>query len=228
VYSVLLVSSSWLVREAVRVLVEGHEEFKVIGEADGGSRTLHLLRSLSPDLILYDLDPDYDAAIELIRRIMKDRPGVKIIAISMRSEDAVVESVLRAGVRGYLSKVEPSADVIQVLKTVAQGGAYLSGVAAARVMDWVKNHKHKLNPALESLAEREVQVLRLLAGGKATKEVAVELNLAVETVRTYRKTLMKKLRLHNVTELMHFALAAKLIVIGGPLDRGEDPGGNPT
>jgi len=118
-----------------------------------------------------------------------------------------------------MSKGESSADVVEVLKTVARGGAYLSPVAAARVVDWVRNAKAKRNRVLESLTPREVQVLRLLAEGSVTKEVAVELNLGVETVRTYRKTLMKKLKIHNVTELIQVAL--------GPRDGGEDPGGYP-
>jgi len=223
-YSVLLVSSYRLTREAVKALIERHEDFKVIGEADDRGHTLRLLTNLKPDVILFDLDPEYDAAIESIRKIIKDRPGIKIVALSMHSEDAIVESALRSGVCGYMSKGGASADVVEVLRTVARDGAYLSPVAAARVVDWIKNAKAKLNPALENLTQREVQVLRLLAEGKATKEVAISLDLSVETVRTYRKKLMKKLKVHNVTELIQFALAAKVIVIAGTEDRGDDPG----
>ncbi|HVP47273.1 MAG TPA: response regulator transcription factor [Bryobacteraceae bacterium] len=223
-YSVLLVSSYRLTREAVKALIERHEDFKVIGEADDRGHTLRLLTNLKPDVILFDLDPEYDAAIESIRKIIKDRPGIKIVALSMHSEDAIVESALRSGVCGYMSKGGSSADVVEVLRTVARDGAYLSPVAAARVVDWIKNAKAKLNPALENLTQREVQVLRLLAEGKATKEVAISLDLGVETIRTYRKKLMKKLKVHNVTELIQFAVSAKVIVIAGPEDGGGDPG----
>jgi len=225
VYSVLLVSSFRLIREAAKALIERHEDFKVIGETGDRDHTLRLLSDLNPDVILFDLDPEYDAAIETIRKIIKDHPGIKIVALSMHNEDGIVENALRSGVRGYMSKGESSADVVEVLKTVARGGAYLSPVAAARVVDWVRNAKAKRNRVLESLTPREVQVLRLLAEGSVTKEVAVELNLGVETVRTYRKTLMKKLKIHNVTELKQVALAAK--IIPGPRDGGEDPGGYP-
>lgn len=228
VHSVLLVSSFRLVREAVKALIERHEDFQVIGETDDRDHTLRLLSSLNPDVILVDLDPEHDAAIETIREIIEDRPGIKIVALSMHSEDAIVENALRSGVRGYMSKGGSSADVVEVLKAVARGGAYLSPVAAARAMDWIRNAKTRLNPALESLTQREVQVLRLIAGGKVSKEVASELNLAVETVRTYRKTLMKKLKIHNVAELVQFALAVGVIVIPGPKDSGGDSGGNPT
>lgn len=223
-YSVVLVSSFRLTREAVKALIERHEDFKVIGEADDRGHTLRLLSNLKPDVILFDLDPEYDAAIESIRRIIKDRPGVKIVALSMHSEDAIVESALHSGVCGYMSKGGSSADVVEVLRTVARDGAYLSPVAAARVVDWIRNVKGNPHPALRNLTERERQVLRLLAEGKATKEVAITLDLGVETVRTYRKHLMKKLQVHNVTELIQFALAAKVIAISGPEDRGSGPG----
>ena len=104
-----------------------------------------------------------------------------------------MKSALRTGVRGFMSKAGPSTDVVEVLKIVVRGGAYLSPNVATQVMDWVKSAKSELNPALESLTAREKQVLRLLAQGKGSKEIASDLNLGVETIRTYRKTLMQKL-----------------------------------
>lgn len=226
-YSVLLVSSFRLVREAVKVLIDGHENLQVIGAADDRSQTLHLLTSLRADLVLFDLDPDYEAGLETIREIIKDHPGIKIVALSMHGESAILRSALRAGVRGFMSKAGTSADVVEVLKIVAGGGAYLSPNVAAQVMDWVKNGKSELNPALESLTERERQVLRLLAEGKGSKEISFDLNLGVETIRTYRKTLMQKLGIHNVTELMRFALSNGVIVIPAAKDLAGDERGDP-
>jgi DNA-binding NarL/FixJ family response regulator len=220
-YSVLLVSSLRLVREGVKALIDGHENFQVVGETDDRSRTLRILTSLRPDVILVDLDPDYEAGLETIREIIQDHPGIKIVALSMHGEGAVVKSAVRAGVRGFMSKAGPSTDVAEVLKIVVRGGAYLSPNVATQVMDWVKSAKSELNPALESLTAREKQVLRLLAEGKGSKEIACVLNLGVETVRTYRKTLMQKLSVHNVTELIKFALNAGIIVF--PRPKGGDP-----
>lgn len=220
-YSVLLVSSLRLVREAVKALIDNQKDFQVIGEADDRSQTLRILINQRPDVILLDLDPDYEAGLETIREIIKDHPGIKIVALSMHGEGAIVKSAVRAGVRGFMSKAGPSTDVAEVLKIVVRGGAYLSPNVATQVMDWVKSAKSELNPALESLTAREKQVLRLLAQGKGSKEIASDLNLGVETIRTYRKTLMQKLDVHNVTELIKFALNAGIIVF--PRPKGGDP-----
>jgi two-component system response regulator NreC len=224
-YSVLLVSSLRLVREAVKALIDRHEDFQVIGETDDRSQTLRILTSLRPDVILFDLDPDCEARLETVREITKDHPGIKVVALSMRGESAILKSAVRAGVRAFMSKAGPSTDVVEVLRIVARGGAYLSPSVATQVMDWVKHAKSELNPALESLTEREKQVLRLLAEGKGSKEIASDLNLGVETIRTYRKTLMQKLGIHNVTELIKFAFSNGVIVIPAAKDRAEDEGG---
>ncbi len=230
VSSVLLVSSSRLVREATRALIERHEGFHVIGEAGDRSHTLRVLGNLHPDVILFDLDPDHAVGIETIREIVRDRPSIKIVAVSMHGEDAIVESALRAGVRGFISKAERSADLVEVLTTVARGESYLSPQIAGQVMDWVRNRTlmSTKNPALEGLFEREIQVLRLVAEGRSSKEVAVALNLAVETVRTYRKSLMKKLKIHNVAELILFAASAGVIVLADPNKSRHDRGGAPA
>ena len=224
-YSVLLVSSLRLVREAVKALIDRYKDFQVVGEADDRSQTLRILTSLRPDVILFDLDPDCEARIETIREITKVHPGVKIVALSTHSEATVLRSAVRAGVRGFISKTGPSTDVVEVLKIVARGGAYLSPNVAAEVMDWVKHAKSEANPALESLTEREKQVLRLLAEGKGSKEIASDLNLGIETIRTYRKTLMQKLDIHNVSELIKFAFSSGVIVIPAAKDGTEEEGG---
>jgi len=215
VYSVLLVSSFRLVREVVRTLIETGEEFQVVAEAGDRSGTLRISNELRPDLILFDLDPDYAAAIETIREVVRDRPGVRVIVFSMHSEDLIIERALRAGVRGFLSKTGPSWELTAVLHVVARGEAYLSPRIAARVMEWVTNRELKCTPipALAGLKDREIEVLSLLAEGLTSKEVAEALNLAVETIRTYRKSLMKKLQVHNVAGLIQFAATSGLVKI---------------
>jgi len=221
-HSVIVVSSFRLVREAVRALIERDQTFHVIAEAEDRTDTLRVVTDLRPDLVLFDLDPDYTATTETIRQLIRNRPGIRIIALSAHGEDVIIESALRAGVRGYLSKAGPSNELAAVLQIVAQGEAYLSPRIAARVMDWVRNRKiiSTAIPALAALTERETEVLRLLAAGRTSKEIAAALNLAVDTIRSYRKTLMKKLDVHNVAELLQFAASAGLMTID-PTKEGE-------
>lgn len=231
VHSVLLVASFRLFREAMRALIERHQNFQVIGETVDRSDTLRLLGTLCPDVILFDLDPDHDAGIETIRGFVRNHPGIRIVALAMRCDDAIVESAVRAGILGYICKAGPSDSLTDILKTVAQGGAYLSPLIVGRLIDRLKNGELRStpNPALNSLTEREVQVLRLLAEGLASKEVAAALNLAVETVRSYRKSLMKKLKIHNVAGLVQFAASAGVIVVaelkGSGANTGRGEGG---
>jgi DNA-binding NarL/FixJ family response regulator len=226
-YSVLLVASFRLIREGMRALIGRDESFQIIGETDNRSDALRLLGTLRPDVILFDLDPAHDAGIATISEIVRNHPGIRIIALSMRCEHAIVEAAVRAGVIGFICKAGPSESLTDILKTVVQGGPYLSPLIVGQLMDRLKNGELRStpNPALEGLTEREVQVLRLLAGGLASKEVAATLDLAVETVRTYRKTLMKKLNLHNVAGLVQFAASAGVIVVTELKDREGVQGG---
>jgi len=227
-HSVLLVSSFRLIREALRVLIERHDGFKVTGETDDTGQTLQALGHLRPDVIVMDLDPDYAAAIETIREIVKHRPEIKIIVLSKHLEDTIVGNVLRAGARGFVSKEGSSVELVEALNTVARGQAYLSPVVAAQVMEWVRSGEPQgeHHSALEGLTEREIQVLRLLAGGRVTKEVAAALDLEVETVRSYRKSLMKKLQIHNIAELMRLAVLAGVITIEPKDSGGGQSGGS--
>lgn len=136
--SILLVASFRLFREGMRALIERHQDFQVIGETDDRSQTLRLLLTLHPDLILFDLDPDYAAGVETITEINSTHPGFRIIALSRHGEDAIVESALRAGVRGFICKAEPSDNLADIIRAVAQDDAYLSPRLVGRVMDRLK------------------------------------------------------------------------------------------
>ena len=225
-YSVLLVSSCQLVREAVRALIERHANFQVLGEAGDLEHTLRALRNLRPDLVLLDLDPDYAAAVDTIKGIVKYYSDIRLIVLSTHLEGDVVESALRAGVRGFISKTGSSREMFEILKTVAQGEAYLSPQLATWLMEWVRSGKppRSWSSTLQGLTQREIQVLKLLAEGRVNKEIAAALNLGVETVRSHRKSLMNKLEIHNVADLTRFAASAGVIAIAEP----EVAAANPT
>jgi two-component system response regulator NreC len=218
VYSVLLVSSFQLVREALRALIERQKGFQVLGETDGVEHTLRALRNLRPDAVLVDLDPDHAAAVEMLKGIDKHHPDIRVTVLSTQLEDAIVVSALRAGVRGFVSKLGTSRELFETLKTVAQGEACLSPLVAAWLMEWVRDGKPpgSRSNTVDGLTQREIQVLRLLASGRVNKEIAATLNLGVETVRSHRKSLMNKLEIHNVAELTRFAVLAGVVGIAEP------------
>jgi DNA-binding NarL/FixJ family response regulator len=202
----------------VRALIERHEHFQVFGEADDLEHTLRALRNLRPDVILMDLDPDHAAAIEIIKGTIKHHPDVRAAVIATHIDDAVVESALRAGVRGFISKARSSSELFEILKAVARREAYLSPLVATWLMEWVRNGKPPRirDSTLEGLTQRELQVLRLLAEGRVNKEIAAALKVGVETVRSHRKSLMNKLEIHNVADLTRFAISAGVVAIAEP------------
>lgn len=216
VYSVILVSSFRLVREAVRALIEGGPTFQVVAEADDRGHTLRAVADHRPDLILFDLDPDYVGSLETIRQVIRSRPSTPVVALSLHTEDRIIQSALRTGIRGFVCKEGPSGELAVVLKLVAEGEAYLSPRIAARVMEWVRSRQLASTPIPElmDLNAREIEILTLLSDGRTNKEVASTLDLAVDTVRTYRKTLMKKLNVHNVAGLVQIAASVGLINTG--------------
>ncbi|HVP48561.1 MAG TPA: response regulator transcription factor, partial [Bryobacteraceae bacterium] len=166
-----------------------------------------------PDVVLMDIGlpglNGVDATVELIRHC----PDAKVIILSMYDDEDSVVSSIRAGARGYVVKRASSGELVDALRSVARGGSYLSPNVSERLLSRIRRGEPEAatrHPLLAQLTPREFQVLGLIVEGKASKEIAVMLSLGVETVRSYRKTMMKKLQVNNVAGLMRVAMAAGL------------------
>jgi DNA-binding NarL/FixJ family response regulator len=211
VYRVLLVEDHKIMRDGIRALLDRCGEFTVVGDAETGAEAVQMCTETAPDVVLMDIGlaglNGIDTTTELLRRC----PKVKVIMLSMYDdEDSVVDSI-RAGARGYVVKRASSNDLIEALRTVARGGSYLSPHVSERLLTRIRRGEGDTvsrHPVLAELTPREFQVLGLIVEGKASKDIAVLLNLGVETVRSYRKTLMKKLGVNHVAGLVRVALAA--------------------
>jgi DNA-binding NarL/FixJ family response regulator len=153
--------------------------------------------------------------IEATSEILRQNPSARIVILSMYDDEASVIQAIRSGARAFLLKKASDSDLLDALRTVARGGSYLSPQVSDRLLTRIQrgNLDSAAGPSaslIESLTPREQQVMRLIAEGKTSKEVAVMLNLGVQTVRSYRKTLMKKLGVNNVAGLTQLALACGL------------------
>src|SRR3954467_4680294 len=218
-YEVLLVDDHKIMRDGIKAILKHSEEFHVMGEAETGSDAVQICRRSRPAIILMDIGLPGLNGIEATTEILRHCPETKIVILSMYDDEHSVVSAIRSGARAFVLKKASDNDLLDALRTVAKGGSYLSPQVSDRLLNRIQRgdlESQKLTPALEGLSPRELQVLRLVAEGKTSKEIAVMLDLGLQTVRSYRKTMMKKLGVNNVAGLTQLALSAGLTRFPAP------------
>src|SRR5215470_12265483 len=217
-YNVLLVDDHKLMRDGVKTILERVADFKVMAEAENGTDAVQACKKLRPDIVLMDIGLPGMNGIEATEEILRHCPGTRIVILSMYDDENSVVSAIRSGARAFVLKKASSNDLLDELRTVAKGGSYLSSQVSDRLLSRIQRgdlETHDRSP-LESLSPRELQVLRLVAEGKTSKDIAVLLDLGLQTVRSYRKTMMKKLGVNNVAGLTQLALASGITQLNKP------------
>src|SRR6202163_1404745 len=212
-YSILLVDDHKIVREGISTILERTPDFEVVGETDSGSDAVTLSRKLHPDLVLMDIGLPGMNGIDATGEVLRHCPSAKVMMLSMYDDENSVVAAFRSGARAFLLKKASSSDLLDALRTVSKGGSYLSPEVSDHLLTRIQRGDLEGNGIpgpLEGLSPRERQVPRLVADGKTSKDIAVMLDLALQTVRTYRKTLMKKIGVTNVASLTQVALRAGL------------------
>jgi DNA-binding NarL/FixJ family response regulator len=211
---ILIVDDHKLFREGLRALLEEEKNMQVVGEASEGRATLALCRQLKPDIVVMDVTmPDLNG-IEATRQITAACPHVRVIGLSMHTEQRFVAEMLSAGAVGYLPKNADSDELLRAIRTVAKDQTYLSPVIAGEVIrEFIRQRPAAASSALSPLTDREREVLQLLAEGKSMKEIAAVLNLSVKTVHTHRQKIMDKSNLRSVAELTKLAVQEGLTTL---------------
>ena len=197
---ILIADDHEVVRQGLRTFLELDPELDVVGEAADGREAVHLAQRLRPDVVLMDLlMPELDgiAATQLIR---SELPDTEVVALTSVLEDAAVVGAVRAGAIGYLLKDTHAPELRQAIKAAAAGQVHLAPKAAARLMREVVAPERP-----EVLSEREVEVLRLLARGRANKEIARDLAIAEKTVKTHVSSILGKLGVQSRTQAALYA-----------------------
>jgi len=212
-FQVLLVDDHKLMRDGLRSILEHGSEFRVVGEADNGAEAVQFCKKSRPDLVVMDIGLPGMNGIEATTEIVRHSPQTRVLILSMYDDENAVVSAIRSGARAFVLKRASSADLVDALRTVARGGSYLSSQVSDRLLTRIQTgdlQARSSQEPLDTLSPREVQVLRLVAEGKTSKDIAVLLELGLQTVRSYRKALMKKLGVNNVAGLTQMAMAAGL------------------
>jgi DNA-binding NarL/FixJ family response regulator len=212
-FDVLLVDDHKIMRDGIKAILNRSSEFRVVGEAENGTDAVQFVKKCRPQLVLMDIGLPGLNGVETTAEILRYQPDCKVVILSMYDDEHSVVSAVRSGARAFILKRASDNDLMEALRMVAAGGMYLSPQVSDRLLTRIQKgdlEARQAPKALESLSPREVQVLRLVADGKTSKEIAVLLDLREQTVRSYRKTMMKKLGVNNVAGLTQLALSTGL------------------
>lgn len=213
-FTVFIADDHKLIRDGIRALLERLGEFQVVGEASDGAETIRKVRETQPQLVILDVEMPGLSGIDAIPELLQIRPDLKVIILSMYDDEDFVLRAMRSGARGFVLKSSSGEELIEALRTIARGGSYLSPQVSDVFLKRIQEgdlQARNIHPALASLTPRELQILRLVAQGYTSKDIANTLNLGVETVRSYRKTIMRKTGINNIAGLTRLALSTGLL-----------------
>lgn len=210
---VLIADDHPLIRSGLRTLLERDREFEVIGEAADGYEAIELAATLKPDIAMLDVSMPRLNGIDAAQHISQRIPRTRILLVSMHSDEAYILRALKSGARGYLLKASPEIDVLHAVRAVAAGNAYFSPeVTKLLVEDYVRQLQQRgATDSYDLLSIREKEILQLLVSGKSNRDIADLLHISISTVETHRTNILTKLGLHNLPELILYAVRKGLL-----------------
>lgn len=212
---VVIADDHAILRAGLRMLLSAQSDMEVLAEAENGTQTLDVIGSTQPDVLLLDISmPDTDA-VDLIRRISRSSPFTRVLVLTMHSEAGYLDSMLRAGVSGYLLKRALHSDLVTSLREIAAGRMFIDPRLSKTLVERSLGKARSLNSApevaFELLSAREKQVLQLAARGFLNRQIAARMHIGEKSVEKYRSRIFKKLKLRDRAELVDFALRLGLL-----------------
>lgn len=206
-YTIVLADDHAMFREGIRKIIERIEDVSVSAEVNDGLELLELLKTSRPNMVILDISMPNLRGLEAIREIKKSYPQVKILVLTMHKKREFIRQALRDGADGFLLKEDAGGELIRAVQAIRKGGMYLSPLLSS-VLTSLALEEDKT----DILTRREREVLKLVAEGKRTKEIAEALFISPYTVRRHRANIMEKLNLNNLTDLVKYAISQTYIL----------------
>jgi DNA-binding NarL/FixJ family response regulator len=197
-----------LVRAGIRLLIEEIDGVHVVGEAGNGQEALRQIENLRPDVVLLDVKMPGPSGFEVLKRTTEGYPDVRVIILTVHQTEEYASHAFRSGASGYLPKTAASSELELAIRTVADGGTYVSPEVENRAL-----HLPRASGSKGDLTPRQLEVLRMIAEGHSTKDIALNLNISAKTVETHRAQLMDRLGIHEVAGLVRYAIRTGLISV---------------
>ena len=210
---VLIVDDHKIIREGIRSMLTDVESFAVIGEAENGQVALNLIETVTPDIILADINMPGMSGIEFTREVIKIYPAIKIIAVSMHNDEPHIRAMIEAGASGYILKNSGKEELVNALTSVAGGSTYFSEEVKEEIMKSLlqKSPRESTGGTEVILSERELEVLELIAKEFTNNEIAEKLFLSPRTVDAHRRNLLEKTGSRNTAGLVRYAIEHNLL-----------------
>jgi DNA-binding NarL/FixJ family response regulator len=209
---ILVVDDHAVVRRGVRSLLESHEGWEVCGEATTGREAVEQSRRLRPDVVVMDLSLPELNGLDATRQILKDAPDTEVLVLTMHHSEELARDVLKAGARGYVLKADADENLITAVDNLRRHKPYLTGTVTEFMLDdFVRRGDAALEDSVVVVTAREREVIQLIAEGRSSKEVASTLGISVRTVEAHRASIMRKLRLHAISDLVRYAIRNKIV-----------------
>ena len=213
-HTILLAEDHMIVREGFRKMLEQEDDIEVVGEAQDGRAAVAMVKKRHPDVVLMDIAMPLLNGLEATRQVLQAVPTTKVIILSAHSDDAYLKNAIESGAVGFLLKQTSAHDVCRAIREVQKGKTFFSPAISKRL-----HHQNQKTPGgkgllkkrISQLTSREMEVLQLIAEGKANKETASELGISLKTVEKHREHLMDKLDIHDTAGLTRYAISAGVI-----------------
>lgn len=207
-YRIVLADDHMMFRQGIKRIIEEIPDLAIVGEVNDGLELLKTLKTTSTDMVILDISMPNLRGIEATHEIKDSNPSIKVLMLTMHKDKEHLFHAMSAGAEGYLLKEDADTELFSAIKKIRQGGVYISPLLSVQIVDvfFDRRKRDGLDIAAEALTVREREVLKLIAEGKSSKEMATLLCISVRTIHHHRANMMKKLKIRKTVDLIKYAI----------------------